>query len=519
MPDLDDLTEILSDPIRFTSLCFPHIKLYDKQVELLRSVQINDETVVPAGNDLGKDFTAGLCAIWFLCSRSPCRVVTLSSGQTQLKSVLWGEIANFIRTSEYPLPLEINDLWIRQRLPDGSLEPKSYLRGIVTVDPENLQGHHLPWGKNQTPRTLAILDEASGIDTVYYNAVDTWTHRKLIIGNPLPCENFFKAAVKGGDVKAEHNGHYHRKIIRIQATDSPNVRFAELEISQGKEPSYKELVPGVLNYREYQKRLKLWDKIRQCIGLRGQFYEGSEVLLYPPEWLDRAEQVAAQLLGVPRQGKRTMGVDTAEGGDSTVWTVIDMLGILHQLSLKTTDTAEIPGQTIQLMRQFRVKAEDVLFDRGGGGKQHVDQLRKAGHHVRSVAFGEAATTPIQKSSTSFVPAVKWQDDKETKYVYKNRRAEMFGMIRFLLLDPNTNPQGFGIPAELTELRRQLSPIPLKFDGEGRLYLPPKNKKNPDSHEVTLIDILGCSPDEADSLSLAVFGLFTKPTTRTLGELF
>jgi len=77
---------------------------------------------------------------------------------------------------------------------------------------------------------------------------------------------------------------------------------------------------------------------------------------------------------------------------------------------------------------------------------------------------------------------------------------MYHQLRLLL------EEGWGIPEECQELIRQLRPIPLLYDGEGRIYMLPKNKKSPNSKEPTLIDMLGCSPDEADSTVLAVYGM-------------
>lgn len=192
----------MSDPVRFVALCWPDVKLYDKQQEIMYSVRDNDETFVPAGNMLGKDFVSALITLWFFCSRSPSIVITSSSGQSQLKSVLWGEMSSFLATTEYRLPIVVNDMWLRQVDSRGAVvSGKCYVRGIVTDSEENLQGHHLSWGPNRLPRALAIFDEASSIDDRYYNAVDTWAHRKLIIGNPLPCSNIFYRAVKAGDVK------------------------------------------------------------------------------------------------------------------------------------------------------------------------------------------------------------------------------------------------------------------------------------------------------------------------------
>jgi hypothetical protein len=95
-------------------------------------------------------------------------------------------------------------------------------------------------------------------------------------------------------------------VIKIRAVDSPNIRFAEQQKEQGKEPTNEILVPGVADYATYLKRRLLWDPVRQSIGLDAEFYEGGEVLLYPPDWLNRAEQLTANL---QYKGMRSMGID------------------------------------------------------------------------------------------------------------------------------------------------------------------------------------------------------------------
>jgi hypothetical protein len=491
-------------------MCWPDIRLYDKQEEILYSLRDNDETVVPAGNGLGKDFVCGLAAIWFFCSRTPCRIVTSSVDQPQLRGVLWGEIRRFIQSSKIKLPLLVNDLMIRQQM-NGVIEPRSYLIGRVTAKGEGLLGHHIERMNDNLPRTLVIFDEASGIDNESYEVSDTWSHRALIIGNPYPCSNFFFKGVKEGTKKSPF-GNFYRKVIKITAQDSPNIRLAEAQIEKGQEPTNEILIPGVVDFQTYTKRRELWDKQRQSVGLDATFYEGSEVRLYPPLWLDRAERIQATLKR-NRSIRRTLGIDSAEGGDSTVWTVVDMLGIIHQLSLKTPDTSVIVGQTLALMAEFRVVATDVYFDRGGGGKQHADLLRKQGHKVNTVGFGEPASDRSYRRGMKTSQQRRTED--EHRYTYKNRRAEMYGILRDLL-DPEFNEAGFGIPKELEDLRNQLQPIPKLYDEEGRMFLPPKDKRSKESTMVTLKQILGRSPDEADSTVLAVYGLFTKTLKPTAG---
>lgn len=504
------------DPPYFVKLFWPKIKLYDKQIDILYSVRDNDETQCPAGNMLGKDFIAGLAVIWFFCSRVPARVVTTSVDGSQLEGVLWGEIRRFLQEHEKPvvtmsgrkvqltLGIEENHLHLRKILSNGKRCPRSEVVAKVAKKGEGMLGRHIE-STDGRPRTLVVFDEASGNEDVSYESADTWAKRKLIIGNPYECTNFFKKGVKGGDIPKPGSPHFWRKVIKIKAEDSPNVRLALRQIALGKTPTGEILIPGLLDYPEYLKRRALWDKVRQCIGLDAEFYEGAEVLLYPPSWLALSTRYARSL----SKGRKavSMGVDVAEGGDSSVWTIVDMKGVLYQLSLKTPDTTVIVTQTQALMKEFGLAATNVYFDRGGGGYQHVKVLEKKGLKVQLVGFGESASDPDHfKRMRSSLQKTK---EQHRRLAYKNRRAEMYGLVREML-DPSLNPDGFGIPEEYQELLRQMSPIPLWYDEEGRLMLPQKRNK-PGTTAATakpcLIDIIGCSPDEADSLALAVFGLF------------
>ena len=112
---------LAADPLRFVALCWPTLKLYDKQREILLSVRDNLETFTHAGNELGKDFIAAIVAIWFFASRTPARVITSSSSETQLNAILWSEIRHRIETSRYPFPFRVTMLRVEKlRTPDGS---------------------------------------------------------------------------------------------------------------------------------------------------------------------------------------------------------------------------------------------------------------------------------------------------------------------------------------------------------------------------------------------------------------
>lgn len=217
------------DPLKFASILWPDVRFYDKQREIIYSVAEDaDETAVVAGNMLGKDFVAAFIVLWFFLTRHPVRVVTTSADHAQLEAVLWGEMRRFIQTSRVNLnatqggPIVINHLHLRKAIPivhQVSLPPKgkaapirpsrssgydvcglSYCIGRTAAKGEGMLGHHIAKQGDGIPRTLFVADEASGVDDDSEARAETWADRKLFIGNPYDCHNFFRRAVDGGDL-------------------------------------------------------------------------------------------------------------------------------------------------------------------------------------------------------------------------------------------------------------------------------------------------------------------------------
>ena len=500
---------LFKDPFVLKEALWPDVRFYREQNRIIESVWANDETIVPAANMMGKDFVAGFIALAYFLTKYPCRVITTSVKEDHLR-VLWGEIGRFIQTSKVPLdeklggPLVLRHLDIRRKY-QGKRCEISYLLGLVAGKGESMAGHHARY-------TLGIIDEASGVEDIVYTQMDTWGKRKLIFGNPMPTTNFFRKAVKQGPIPDPSNGHLYQNVIKIRAEDSPNVRVG-LERERRGLPPVEDVLPGVLSYAMYKKRRATWDKIRQCIGLDGEFYEGAENLLFPPEWINIAEQRAREIKGRSRKAK-AIGIDPAEGGDKTSMVAVDELGVIEVVSKKTADTSVITGEAIAFMLKQGVPAQNVVFDRGGGGKQHADIMRKRGYNVRTVAFGESVGLPMRRGRHPFSARL---DVSEDRYTYKNRRAEMYGTLR-ILIDPSLGDDHpvFGIPAEFEELRRQMAPIELHYDEEGRMVLPPKNKRDSNDTRKTLVEVIGHSPDELDALVMAVWGMVNAPVRTTIG---
>ena len=302
---------------------------------------------------------------------------------------------------------------------------------------------------------------------------------------------------------------YFRKVIRIAAQDVPNVRDAERLLRGDPGMSIEELerlattVPGVLTWSDYRERRATWGPMEQTICLDALFYRGAQVMLFPDEWLDRASTLRAGAEWRGMGARNCLGVDPAEGGDNTAWAVVNKAGLVELVSKKTSDTADVPGETLAIMREFRVSDGDCGFDRGGGGKIHADILRRRGHNVRTVAFGDPAFSDPERGMKTFGERV---DVKEDRYVFRNLRAQMYFELS---LDSN-----FAMPARLLDrkritgshsLRYQLSKMPRLLDEDGCYWLPSKGNQTEEMKRrniKTLTQILGCSPDEADAVVIA-----------------
>lgn len=510
-------------------ILWPHVNLYQEQRETVYSVWLNDKTIVHAGHELGKDFVAAFIILVFFLTREPCRVLSTSVNGDQLEGVLWGEIKNLIQQSKYPLsheqggPLIIQHMHIKKILQRGEFKgkecPLSYIVGRVAKRGEAMAGHHIAQTGDGIPRTLFVGDEASGLDDEHLQKAETWANRELYIGNPYECENSFKWGAEEGDVPdPEHEGRYYRKVIHISGEDSPNVKYAKAEIEAGRKPSHEIIIPGILPYHDYLKRLNTWDEVKLCVALFGNFWKGADILMFPPNHLDLAEARARQLRATHRKAL-AIGVDT---GNKIAMTAVDRYGIIEMKSEKRPDTQRIPWDVVEFGKRLGVPPEMWCFDLGGGGKEHADLLRAAGYPVQTVAFAETVT-PDLRHGQQLLPERK--ELREERCVYKNRRAQMYGQL-MIAMEPREDDRGrpvgvFGMPpaesgAIYRELRRQLSKIPKKIDAEGRLYMIPKDKPHPKFTGDTIMKLLGCSPDEADSVVIAYYQMTKKKTRGRVG---
>lgn len=525
---LSEYCAVWRDPVEFVRVFWPHVTLYDKQREMLYSVEFNKQTYVKSANMMGKDFIAGIIIVKHFLCHPEVRIVGTSVTDQQL-GVLRSEVARFIKTSRIPLLkgdggiLTMNYDGVRKMMPDrGSEDPTSYIKFMTTNTGEALAGHHAEW-------TLLVADEASGLSREIKTYVEGWAKKLFVFGNPHECQNWYRQACDQGDVLDDQSMGYFQKVIKISADDSPNVKIGRLQEKHGL--PVEDIIRGVLSYQEYKFRDKMWDERRKCVGLGAEFYVGKELRLYPPNWIIASQSTQVTVPSGQRKGK-TIGVDPAEGGDNTAICCIDEYGLLELTSFKTTDTAKISGYVLAMARKWDCPVSGICLDRGGGGKQIADRMRADGYPVTTVAFNEAVLLEIKRVRHQTPDR---RENREDKSVYRNRRQQMYGELSDAI-DPAwlTDFDGKEIPGarlfhlplasrgdSYAELLRQMSLVPRDYDDEGRLKVPPKRKKDQKDEgngkrELSLEEIMGCSPDELDALAIAYWRMNHKPPTATAG---
>ena len=215
----DELRRILS----FGKLHWPRQQFFLEQRRMIESVALNEETVVVAGNKLGKDYAASfVCLVFFLAPwlffpRSKFeglerrreetgepehlvhtrKIVTTSVKEKHLVN-LWGEIGRLLSTSAVPLlesrggPLTVNAFEIRLKQEAEVKKPINYLIGQVAQQEESMAGWHAEY-------TLFVADEASSLWANVYQQILGCAKKRLLFGNPNPSA-FFESLVRGGDV-------------------------------------------------------------------------------------------------------------------------------------------------------------------------------------------------------------------------------------------------------------------------------------------------------------------------------
>ena len=458
------------------------VRLWDKQLELLRALPQHRRVAVKAGNGLGKGFSAAVAVLWFLHTHDPAIVLSTAPTFRQVRYILWRQIHTLYRRAPDVLQGKLLDT--RWELGDDR-----YAMGISADTADQFQGFH-------SPNMLIVVDEAEGVSDSIYEAIEAVMtsdgSRLLLIGNPTTVSGMFRRAFH------EERSLYH--CITISALDSPNVRAGRV------------VFPGLTTARWVEERRQIWGEENPLYGARvlGEFPDQADntlirlsdveaaasrwIALPPPPNGGRPAalpqpgqpgQEGALALREPAQapdlpaplpapvGDVVLAVDVARyGSDHSV--ILRRRG-LHIEEIRTfngMDTMELAGWVAAAIREFQ--PAQTCIDEIGVGAGVVDRLREQGFGVRGVNVAHAA---------------------RQKDVFANLRAEGYWRLRELFAAGDLT-----IPPD-QQLMGELAALQYSFDSQGRLLMEAKD----DLKKRGLP-----SPDRADALMLAFVTPLSRP---------
>lgn len=419
--------------------------LWSKQREIAESVINNRRTAVKSCHNVGKSWTAGMLAAFWISVHPPGEafVVSTAPSYPQVHAILWEEIRKTAKVAAEmgePLPGRVlqSDEW---KLDDGTLV--GWGRKPADTDQHGFQGIHRRY-------VLVLLDEACGIPEQLWTAVEAITTggdcRILAIGNPDDPNTEFGKICKPGS---------GWNTIKVSAFDTPN--FTD-------EPFPDKLRPLMLSTEWAEDKKRRWGETspRYVSKVLGEFPEVGDDTLISPRWIEAAQ--ARTLEPGPRS---VLGVDVARfGSDRSILSLVQgpVMRIIGDYSKQRT--TETTGRVIAAKREHMV--DEIHVDGVGVGSGVVDELLELGHDVVDMQSGAAAV------------------DREH---FANARAEWWWALRQRFEDGDADID----PAD-DELAAQLGAMKFKYTARGQVLIESKD----DMRKRGLP-----SPDRGDALMLGV----------------
>jgi hypothetical protein len=324
-----------------------------QQEEVLKAVSPGSHISVRSGHGVGKTALLSWLVLWFLCTRYDARVPCTASTHSQLRDILWPEIAKWM--SKLPLQYQQSLEWQTERIiwKDRKQTWFAVARTARKEAPEALQGFH---GDD----LMFVVDEASGVaQEVFEVAQGALTKENVIsimTGNPT--------RLSGEFYRSHHQERHLWKTFHFSSEDSRLVS-----------PDYSARVA-----KKYGK-----DSDVYRVRVKGDFPLAEADTFIP---LPLVEQ--ARLTEQPKGKKNIWGVDPARfGDDETALVKRAGLKVIEVLGIRKRDTMEVSGWVAQQAR--KEKPDKIMIDVIGIGSGVYDRLKEQGFPVVSVNVAERAS--------------------------------------------------------------------------------------------------------------------------------
>lgn len=432
------MTSIRSDPSRFVERVLGFTP-WSTQQRILDSLRDHKRTAVRSCHGSGKTAIAARAVLWFLAAHPNSRVVTTAPTFTQVRDLLWREIAAGVAKAPPGFYGEVNQTRIE-------VSPSWFAVGLSTRTPEHFQGHH-------AENLLLVVDEASGVDEHIYEAAEGFLTapgaRVLLIGNPT--------ATSGTFHRAFHSERALYQTFHISAYDTPNLTGESVPAP---------VAASLVSEEWVEEKRQQWGEDSPMFQVRvmGNFPTEADDQVIGIGQVERArEREDGDEFGTPV----VVACDVARyGSDETVIVVRRGNRVRIARAYNGRSLMETAGNIIEVARaehDDRRPVRVVVDDTGLGGGV-TDRLRELGYRAEAFNGGARANEPD---------------------LYPNRRSEAWFSFSSQVdnVDLDRDEQ---LAADLVAPKYAL-------DSAGRRVVEAKDKTK---------KRLGRSPDRADAVLMA-----------------
>ena len=454
-----------ADPVLFAKEAFG-IEPWAMQALVMMAVAEHHRVTVRSGHKVGKSLLVAILAWWWAIVMPMAGVIITAPTGRQVKRIIWKELralaARARTVGVLDLPPVPKDPGTGIQWDDGR-----YIIGFSTDDTVNMGGF-------SGPALLFLVDEASGVDEIIYEAIrgntaggskddPTAVAKVVLTGNPILTSGTFYES-------------FHRQAglwtpFHISSMDTPNVQLGRVVVPGLATQEYIDESEAAFGGREGP----LWD-----IRIAGDFPRGGTNTIITVRMVEAAHELYRKWLDNPGPHVRglSIGVDVARfGDDDSVSTALR--GKLHvdtvaENGLDTLPVANMVVKQIERLRQPGDPLPEVKVDVIGYGAGVASILRAARNKNGDPI---ANVVEVNASERSADPAN-----------YPNIRSQLwFDLARWLDDGGMLDPGDMSLTGEL------VAPT-YKVNQAGQQEVEKKDsfKKR-----------LKRSPDRADALALAV----------------
>jgi hypothetical protein len=412
--------------------------LWEKEEEILLALRDNPEVAVRSCNASGKTFTAAGAVHWWLMGFPHSIVITTAPTFRQVKDILWREIRAAVVGKGFYDEDKILDTKI-------SIRDRWFALGLSTDQPDQFQGFHSPY-------LLAVIDEASGVDDVIFEAIDGLKPNKILaIGNPLRnTGRFAKMFQEPGVVK-----------ISISAFDTPNVKAGKI------------IIPGLITLEDVEKFKQRYGEDSDVYRVRvlGEFPKAEAESLISID--DVAKAMAREVQVLP-QWEKKLGVDVARyGTDRTVFIVRQMEKVLRKEVFTQQETMAIAGLVIKIAKEEGVKPENIFLDETGLGAGVVDRLREENWNVNGVNVASSAED--EEHYANLRAELGWKIKEWLKTAQLPKDDDFYEMVNIRY---KFNSKGQLLLESKEDIKKRGLPSPDVFDALMLTFAKPTGRREP-----------------------------------------